>query len=391
MKVCFLTTSFPAFEEDIQSPFILRLAKAIVKEDIKVTVVCPFYQKSLKKEESYEGVKIKRFQYMFRKIQTITEGEGVSSFMKSFWGLVQGVTFLTAMFYRGFKETKDADLIHCQWALSGLPAYFISRLRRIPYIITLRGEDVTLAKKKLFRSVQKFLFKRAGYLASNNQALLDEVSYPGLKTPMEMITNGVSLETFGAGNGPAMRKKFNISSDEKVVLFIGWMIKRKGVDYLLKGWSKLKGEKRKLLLVGEGPDQDEFEKLAEDLGIKEQVIFAGKSLPTEIPSVLAAADIFILPSLAEGMPNVVMEAMAAGKPVVATRVQGTPQLMGDMGILIDSKNSEQITKALQELIDNPEKCSSFAKGGKQRIINLGLTWKNSAENYEEIYKKVLGK
>ena len=59
MKVCFLTTSFPAFEEDIQSPFILRLAKAIVKGDTNVTVVCPFYKKSLKKEESYEEVKIK--------------------------------------------------------------------------------------------------------------------------------------------------------------------------------------------------------------------------------------------------------------------------------------------------------------------------------------------
>lgn len=389
MKICFLTTSFPAYHGHVQSPFILSLAENVVKQNNLVTVVCPYYKKSQDKKENYNGVEIRRFQFMFRKWQTITEGEGISSFMKSIGGFIQGITFISSMFFKGFFESKNSDVIHCQWSLSSIPGYLISRIRKIPYIITLRGEDVTLAKNKLFKFVQGFLLKRASYIISNNQSLLDAVKKIKGDTPAKVIFNGVDLYKFSYQDKKESRKKCNLPENGLMVYFVGWLIKRKGINYLLEAWSKLENSPNFLVITGEGPLEKELKNLTKKLKIENSVIFTGKIHPNNISNYYAATDIFILPSLAEGMPNVVMEAMAAGKAVIATNVNGTPQLVGDTGILIPACNSDEIKNSINILTIDDDKRKKLGKDAKKRIIDMGLTWESSAKKYITIYDKVL--
>ncbi len=392
MKSLILTNSFPAYKGDIQSPFVYRLAENLAKQKIDITVVCPYYKKSKAKKESFDGIKTRRFQYMFRPIQTLTEGGGVSSFMRSPWGFIQGCLFLTSMFFKGLKESKNADIIHCQWAFSAMPGYIISRIRGIPYIITLRGEDITLAKKWIFKVVQKFLLRRASYINSNNKPLVDMVkrNYK-ISTPTVIIENGVDINKFKPRSKKEARKKLSLPENKKIILFTGWLIERKGIRYLLEGYSRVvkKHPESILLIIGEGPLKEKLQQTTKYLKLENQVVFLGRKHPDEMPHYISACDIFILPSLAEGMPNVVMEAMASGKAVIATNVQGTLDLLDNYGVLINPKSSNEIASSLDKLLKNPRLIEKLGKESRKSIIQRKLTWQESAKKYKKVYQEVL--
>src|SRR3989338_5955265 len=103
MKVCFVTTSFPAYPGDIQSPFIYQLAKHLVRQKIDLTVVCPRYKRNKIKNEVMEGIKVKRFSYFPRALQTLTEKGRVASFKTNPWSLIQLPCYLMAMIWKTWK------------------------------------------------------------------------------------------------------------------------------------------------------------------------------------------------------------------------------------------------------------------------------------------------
>ena len=150
MKICVITTSYPAYKGHFQSPFVYELTKNLVKNKQNVEVVCPFYKISKSKQETIEGIKIHRFQYAYpRFFQKLTSGGGIPSNMKSsFLAKIQLPFFLLSMMIKSFKVAKKCDIVHAQWALSGLIGVFIKKIYKKPLILTTRGAAVDLALKK---------------------------------------------------------------------------------------------------------------------------------------------------------------------------------------------------------------------------------------------------
>ena len=197
------------------------------------------------------------------------------------------------------------------------------------------------------------------------------------------IPNGVDTKRFCKSN--VMRKK-----GIRNIIYIGRLDSYKGVDYLLKGFRELlaKVDKVKLTIVGDGVDKAQLTNMAEYLGIQDSVTFKGRQ--EDIPRELYNTDIFVLPSLSEGMSNVVLEAMACGLPVVATFVGGNSDLIRDRynGILIPPKDSVSLTAALLELIENENFARRLGEEAR-KTIEKDYSMDQVVSKYVELYNRLV--
>lgn len=176
-----------------------------------------------------------------------------------------------------------------------------------------------------------------------------------------------------------------------LVLFAGRLVPRKGVEYLLRAWKAVVSgfPEARLLILGDGPLQEELEKCATDLGISGSARFAGRV--DNVPEYLRAADVFVLPSLQEGLPNSLLEAMACGLPVVATKIGGTSDVARDGGnaVLVPPANESGLAVGLTHLLRTPEARVALGRGAEdsvRRLFSLDATW----ERYVDLYVAIDG-
>jgi len=172
-------------------------------------------------------------------------------------------------------------------------------------------------------------------------------------------------------------------------LFVGWLIPRKGCEYLLNAIKEIITKEKNILLliIGEGILENKLKNLTKELQIQDKVQFLGKKAPPEIPFYMNASDIFVLPSLSEGKPNVVGEAMASGLPVIATDINGTSDFITNNknGFLIPKENSKILAERLLQLLKNPKLRIKLGKEARNSVKDL--TWENCAKEYLKVYSK----
>jgi glycosyltransferase involved in cell wall biosynthesis len=168
-------------------------------------------------------------------------------------------------------------------------------------------------------------------------------------------------------NIKTLKRSMNIDSSNTLLLSIGSLNKSKGYDVLLEAISKLRNNYSvKLALVGDGPERNSLEKLTDELGLKYCVTFLG--VRKDISTLLQSCDIFVHPARWEGFGRVIAEAMAMGRPVIASEVGGIPEIIinGQSGLLVPPNNSYALASAIQRLIDNPLFAESLALKGLNR-------------------------
>jgi|SRR3989344_4629809 len=391
MEIGILSNSYPAYQGHFQSPFIHNLAKALAFRGHRVKVVCPYYGKFSKKRETIDNVEIIRFQYFPIKFQRLTEGGGMPSALKSsFIAKINMPFFIMSSILTSIKELRKCDLIHCQWALSGIPGIFIKFLFRKPMIVTTRGAEFDLAMKNfLFKIVLRYVLKNCNFITPNNESHVEVIKKFGIpKEKILPIPNGINLEYFKPRNKRELRKKLRLPLDKKIVLFVGWLIERKGVNYLLDV-ATMFDDNILFLIIGSGASEENLKMYARNLNLKEKVKFLGAKNSEEIPYWMNVADVFVLPSLSEGRPNVVAEAASSGLPVIATRVDGTPELIDDQrtGFLITPRSTKELYERLKLLLENNDLRNKTGKNARQFILKLGYTWDKCADDYIKVYKR----
>ena len=183
-----------------------------------------------------------------------------------------------------------------------------------------------------------------------------------------------------------LKKELGIPINHPVICTISHMEEHKGLKYLLEAASLLLQSKNDVsfLLVGEGVLKKELKILCADLKIEKNVIFAGEQ--SDISEILSLSDIFVLPSLREGLPLTILEAMACGKPVIATNVGGIPEIVkdGENGILVYPKDPETLYMAMNELLGDREKREKMGRIGK-RVCDESFRTKTMVEKVEDLY------
>lgn len=278
-------------------------------------------------------------------------------------------------------------------AYFGLPcgpaAWAVKALFGVPYVVSLRGGDVPGFQydgislyHRLAGPVIGWLWRRASAVVANSGGLADLARRFAPDQPVAIIPNGVDAQCFtpaavavGAAGGLSL-------------LFVGRVVRQKGLDVLFEALASLPPALLAgvtLRIVGDGPARPDLEAQAQRLGLSERIRFLGWLGRDELPAAYRSADAFVFPSRDEGMPNVVLEAMAAGLPVVATRIAGNRDLVvdGETGLMLDTDDVPALAAAIARLAGDAPLCRRLGEGGRRRVVDH-FSWRAVASAYRDL-------
>lgn len=246
-------------------------------------------------------------------------------------------------------------------------------------------------KMKLYARLDKFLLNKFDRIIAVSDDLLEEI-LPNVSSrdKVTVINNGVDLNKFQPSGGDArLKKTMGMKEGETVVGAIGRLTEEKGQVYLIRAFAEIVPEfpKAKLLIVGDGPLRNSLESEARNLGLEDKVVFAG--IRNDIPEILNITDVFVLPSLEEAMPMALLEAMAARRPIVATRVGAVSNIIEDKvsGLLVGPKDPIALSRSIAYLLKNKTIASSLGENSYD-IVRNNFSAGRMAREYIKAYNSL---
>ena len=269
--------------------------------------------------------------------------------------------------YRG-----KVDVVLASWAYpDGFAGVLAARLLGVPAVVKLHGSDINQnAKLPGPRRQLAWALPQAARVVAVSQALADEVAALGVdRARIALVRNGVDAELFHPRDRGAARRALGLPLDAKIALYVGNLKASKGVLDLPVAFVEVAARIRsaRLIVVGDGPARSEMAAALAPLG--DRAALVGARPPAEVATWMAAADVVTLASWAEGTPNVVLEALASGRRVVATAVGGVPDLIDAplLGELVPAKQPPALAaalgRALAQAYDPAEVAARGARGG----------------------------
>ncbi|MBQ0719373.1 MAG: glycosyltransferase [Gammaproteobacteria bacterium] len=278
--------------------------------------------------------------------------------------------FLLLRLKRSFRFTVIDS--HFAWP-DGYAATLLGRWLGIPVTITMRGTEVPHSKDLVKRAkLLQALDRAARVFAVADSLKRHVVSLGAVAENIQVVGNGVDTERFAPQDRQTARQRFDLPDDAQVLVTVGGLVERKGFHRVIELIPALLEEFPRLyyLVVGgacaEGDWRECLEAQANDLGVRERVLFTGAVAPDELSWPLSAADIFVLPTSNEGWANVFLEAMACGLPVVTSDVGGNPEVVchDELGTIVPFGHPEALQQAIAQALNNNwqrEKIIAYAK------------------------------
>lgn len=382
--VALLTTSFPLSSDSISAPFVKHLADHLSKQ-LPLEVLTPDDDKGSPYDYPLP-YKLTTFAYAPKRLQVLSHRPGgipaaLSSRNKLLWLLIP--CLLCSMFIATWRAAGRNRLILANWSVCGFIAGLAGKTRRCPVITVLRGEDANRGCRP-----GPFRWLLAGCLALSDRVVtvapaLSTViheAFPKYRHPIRVIPNGIDSEFF-AVKPPQPRDKLHL-------IFVGGLTINKDAATALTALSHLPSNVI-LTIVGDGPERQALHHQCRDLCLQSRVYFLGARPPAQIPSLLGDADALVLASRREGRPNVVLEAMAAGRPVVATDLPGIREMLPleATKLLFPPGSAKKMAESIRQLLD-PEIVKQLSNINRAHAIASGLTWDKCARAYVDLIEEV---
>ena len=261
------------------------------------------------------------------------------------------------------------------------------------------NEKMMLRFNRVLRRYETQLMKRSDALIAVSKYTVDELTdlYGIEEDKIHVIYNGVDIDKFKPRpDRMELRREFGLEEDKKVVLFVGRLYHRKGLEILLRSIPPVLQEYKdvKFAISGTGFKQKEesLRSLAKELNIEDQVTFLGYVPDEKLPSLYSASDIFVLPAIYENFPFAILEAQATALPVISTKVGGIPEFLVDNenGFVIDPGDSTQLTQKVLTLLQDPKLAEKMGKHGR-KLIEEKFDWRLITAQVIDLYQKLLEK
>jgi teichuronic acid biosynthesis glycosyltransferase TuaC len=285
---------------------------------------------------------------------------------------------------RRLQAEADFDLIDAHYFYpDGVAAILLGKALRKPVVITARGTDINLIPRHwLPRRQIRYAARHAAGIVAVSQALKDALVALGVApSSVRVLRNGVDLEMFRPLDRLALRAELRL--DGPTLLSVGNLIDFKGNDLVIAALAAL--PHHNLLIAGEGPERATLERLAAQIGVAERVRFLGRIAHDRLAALYSAADALVLASSREGWPNVLLEAMACGTPVVAAKVGGIPEVVRapEAGLLLAERSVDAIGAAVARLFANlPDRA-------RTRRYAEGYGWGETTEGQIALFTEIL--
>lgn len=364
-----------------------QLAHALRRREHHVTIITQRWPRDLPAYEEFEGLPLHRVAFA-----GAPQGWNAGALKaRAQWNSRRGAA--EAETARILCET-GADLVHIQCA--GPNAYYAHHAARelnLPLILSAQGEltmDATglYQKSGWMRGVLREILRDAAQITACSRDSLQDIenfAQPlSLAGRSRVIYNGISLADFAPTNDAPDAA----TSARPSVFAMGRFVRQKGFDVLIEAWKRAELNEFDLIIAGAGPEQNALETLA--AGAK-NVQFWGRANRADVVQLLHGCAWFVLPSRVEPQGIVNLEAMAAGRAVVASRTGGVPEIVldGQTGILVEPDNVEALADALREMAARPARRAALGAAGLKRAQEFD--WDVLAEQYETVYRKALEK
>jgi glycosyltransferase involved in cell wall biosynthesis len=358
---------------------VRQLAHQYAARGHSAIVITNRWPRSLPAREIFEGIPLYR-------IPMRTPGPGIKALMT--YLLTHGAIRRGLL---SILRHHNTELLHIQCVSSnGLYALHAKRALGLPLVVTTQGERTMDAaglyqRSKFMNRLLRQVIEQADFLTACSRNALDDIlCYFGRSiTPSpEVILNGVSLEDFARES----RRPF----DKPYVLAMGRVVKQKGFDILIESFERAGVVGMDLVIAGEGPELESLKRQADRLDLQERVRFAGRADRPQAVALFQHCEFFVLPSRMEPLGIVNLEAMAAGKAVIATRVGGVPEIVEDQhtGLLVPAEDVGAMAQAIKRLVVDADLRKELGDAGRARAGQF--SWTRLAAQYERVYHRVLG-
>lgn len=287
----------------------------------------------------------------------------------------------------------NIDLIHGQLYHSNLYSRFAARRENIPAIISIHN-TYNKQKKLHRRLINRYLLKyTSAIIVGSDDIKKDVVKYDRAPDKLiHIIPNSINLSSVQTSlSCESARKNLGLSGDDIILGTIGRLEEQKGHTFLINALAILKQKKYdlKLLIVGDGRLRNELENQVVKLSLESQVIFLGTR--TDLGSIFPAINIFVMPSLWEGLSLAMLTAMAAGLPVIATDVGGVRDILegNSCGLVVSPKDSEELSNAVIRLIEDQRLLLKYADKGKEIVYN-NYSDQSMVKKIQNMYIGIIG-
>jgi glycosyltransferase involved in cell wall biosynthesis len=404
LNVAVMAHSFPRFPGDTHGTFVKSLSEEIAGLGHRVHVLVPWDAELRQDPDS--ALTVHSFRYVWPPSWHLL---GYSRTLSKDVGMKLAAWALSPLyFWRGERALRrlvrdeKIDLIHAHWLLpNGYIASRVSRTTGVPFASTLHGSDIFMAERAapLSRMAATAL-RGASHVTSCSPDLQQRLLRIGGEQHLEkvpLVANGTDLVPANPDREEP-RQRYGVASDEPLLAAVGRLVYKKGFRYLLEAAPQIFAShpSAKLVIGGGGELSDELQQQARDLGVADRVIFPGMLSHDQVLELVAAADLFVMPSIRDpggnidGLPIVVLEAMAAGRTVVATDVAGMPLAVadGDTGRLVPEKDPTALATVINELLDDDELRHGMGDAARRRVEDE-LNWGAIARLHDRLYQQAV--
>lgn len=259
------------------------------------------------------------------------------------------------------------------------------------------NEKSMLRFNRVLRTYEKKLMNRSDALIAVSKYTVNELTnlYGINENKIHVIYNGVDIERFKPRpNRAELRKELGVEEDKKIILFVGRLYHRKGLETLLTSVPPVLKEFSNVQFVISGTGfkkkEESLKKLAKELDIQDHVTFLGYVPDEKLPDLYSTSDIFVLPAIYENFPFAILEAQSTALPVISTGVGGIPEFLvdNDNGFVIEPRDPEQLTQKVLALLQDPQRAAKMGKRGRE-LIKQKLDWRLITNQVIELYHKLL--
>jgi len=350
--------------------YINRLIKELNKEGITIKVITRKF-KGAKEHEEIGSAEVHRVSWIrgfyFRNVSF-----NFFSFLKSLW--------------LGF------DIIYANDVFATFIGVFLSKIKRKPLLSLVHGTafdqpQYNVILRGALKELERFTYSHADCIVFLSEKVKENFKqkHGFLPESWKVIPIGVDPEVFERASSYKIKDEFKLEKGIPVITFIGRLIRVKGAEYLIEAAAKIKASKFLVLIVGSGLEEEKLKRRVYELNLKDKIIFSG--FREDIPDILAATDIYVLPSVSEGLSISLLEAKASGRACIVTDI-GLPVKNGETALVVPPANSEALANAIEKLIGDKEVRDKLGKNAKEEVLKK-YSWERAAEEYVETFEELL--
>jgi glycosyltransferase involved in cell wall biosynthesis len=400
-RVVMVATSYPRFPGDTVGTFMEPIAQGLAARGHEVHMVLPWHPR-WQRGSSDQGVHFHLFKYAPLRSMNIFGYAGAleadvrlrgAAVMAAPLALLGGWRAASAVARR-----VGATLVHGHWVVPG-GAIAAAAAGPRPLVISLHGSDVYVAERHaVVGRAARWAFGKAGFVTACSEDLRQRALRLGARDAASAtIPYGVDAGRF-APNPDArtrLRAAWGIPADATVVLAAGRFVRKKGFEHLIDAVGRLAPAypSLRLVLAGDGDLRAEYVAHIDAAGLQARVVLPGVLPQGEVAASLAAADIAVVPSVrdrsgnVDGLPNVVLEALASGTPVVATPAGGIGSVVRDgvTGLLVPEADEAALAAAIASLVDAPDRRAALGTAARRWATDDG-SWRHAIDGFEQAYE-----